>query len=311
MRLFATIVSRGVLGAWPEKTIMPSHLKSLVHARMKKTGETYQQALLHVRALEEREPTAASESESRAFTIADTAFSIAIVRAEEDQRPEGERLFRDPYATMFGGAGAHVAEATQRFLDLPFFRDGVRLRTRFIDDFVKQGIAAGVTQLVLLGAGFDSRGLRIPEIEAHGVLVFEVDTKHQLTRKRRVLDDAGVKLPSRIAYVPFEFEAPEFETRLASALEAKGFRRGAGALFVLEGVIGYIDNAASTEPSSSWPAPAARAAASRSRMAMAASSRTRRTPGCAAPASRRARSSAPTSSGAAICPATRTPMHGS
>ncbi len=223
---------------------MPSNLKSLVHARMEKTGETYQQALLHVRALEEREPTPTAEGQSRALTLADTAFSIAVVRAEEDGLPEASRLFRDPYASLFGEAGAHAAEATQRFLELPFFRDAVRLRTRFIDDFLRQGLAAGLTQIVLLGAGFDSRGLRMPEVEARGASVFEVDTKHQLSRKRAVLQGAGVQVPSRIAYVPFDFDAPEFERRLAAALEAKGFRRGAGALFVLEGVIGYIDDVA-------------------------------------------------------------------
>jgi len=50
MRLFATIVSRGVHGAWPEQTIMPSKFKERVRARMQKTGETWQQAARHVRA---------------------------------------------------------------------------------------------------------------------------------------------------------------------------------------------------------------------------------------------------------------------
>jgi O-methyltransferase involved in polyketide biosynthesis len=41
-------------------------------------------------------------------TVADTAFSIALVRAEERLRPEPERLFDDPYAAIFAAAGAHV-----------------------------------------------------------------------------------------------------------------------------------------------------------------------------------------------------------
>ena len=47
-------------------------------------------------------------------TVADAAFSIAVVRAEEANRPEGEQLFADPYARLFVAAGAHAAEATQR-----------------------------------------------------------------------------------------------------------------------------------------------------------------------------------------------------
>jgi methyltransferase (TIGR00027 family) len=120
----------------------------------------------------------------------------------------------------------------------------VRLRTKFIDDFVRQSLAAGLDQMVLLGAGFDTRGLRIPELEERRVSVYEVDTPEQLQRKRSVLASAGVKVPARVAYVACDFHADEFEDHLTSALEAKGFRRGAGALFVWEGVIGYIDEAA-------------------------------------------------------------------
>jgi methyltransferase (TIGR00027 family) len=177
-------------------------------------------------------------------TVADTAFSIAFVRAEEGSLPEGQRLFTDPYASAFAAAGAHVAESTKRFLELPFFRDGVRLRTRFLDDCVRDGLAAGLDQVVLLGAGFDMRGFRMTEIEAHRATVFEVDTPFQLDRKRRILEGAGVKLPARILHVPFDFETADLERELEGALEAAGFKSRAGAVFVWEGVIGYIDDAA-------------------------------------------------------------------
>lgn len=215
---------------------------------MEKTGESYQQALRHIRA-QEGVPSAASASRAnhktaRSRTVADTAFSIAIVRAEEGSRPEGERLFTDPYASAFAAAGAHAAESTQRFLELPFFRDGVRLRTRFLDDCVRHALAAGLDQVVLLGAGFDMRGLRMTEIEARRATVFEVDTPYQLDRKRRALAGAGVKLPARIVHVPFDFDTSELDGELEGALEVAGFRLRGGAIFVWEGVIGYIDDAA-------------------------------------------------------------------
>lgn len=226
---------------------MPSHLKALVHARMEKTGESYEQALRQVRAQEEREPAASpvearvrEERRARSLVVADTAFSIALVRAEERDRPQAERLFDDPYASLFAAAGEHAMESTQRFLDLPFFRDGVRLRTRFIDDAIRDGLAAGLDQLVLLGAGFDARGLRMPELAERGVAVFEVDAPDQLRRKRAVLAAGGVALPARVSHVPFDFDSHRIDDHLAPALEAKGFRRCAGALFVWEGVIGYI-----------------------------------------------------------------------
>jgi methyltransferase (TIGR00027 family) len=226
--------------------MMPSHLKELVRARMEKTGESYQQALRHVRAQEERAPAPSmtvAEPSVRSRTVADTAFSIAVVRAEEGDRPDGERLFVDPYASAFAAAGTDVAESTQRFLDLPFFRDGIRLRTRFLDDCVRDGLAAGLDQIVLLGAGFDARGLRMAEIAARRATVFEVDTPYQMDRKRRALAKAGIRLPPRIVYVPFDFDATDFESELEGALAMGGFKPGAGAMFVWEGVIGYIDDA--------------------------------------------------------------------
>jgi methyltransferase (TIGR00027 family) len=248
LRLVATFASRGVQGAWPSETIMPSHLKQLVRARMAKTGESYQQALRHVRSQEERPATAPegappSDRVVRSRTVADTAFSIAVVRAEEADRPAAERLFTDPYASVFAALGAEAAENTKRFLELPFFRDGVRLRTKYLDDCVRKGLEAGLTQLVLLGAGFDARGLRMAELETHRVAVFEVDTPEQLARKRRALTGAGIRMPERIVHVPFDFDTPDVESELSGALEMAGFRPGAGAMFVWEGVIGYIDDA--------------------------------------------------------------------
>lgn len=141
---------------------MPSHLKELVHARMAKTGERYEQALRHVRAQESRPTTPAANhtpwyaSRERASHVADTAFSIAAVRAEEATLPVSERLFEDRYASLFAAEGAHVAESTQRYLALPFFRDGIRLRTRFIDDVVEARVRAGADRQPPCSSGRES-----------------------------------------------------------------------------------------------------------------------------------------------------------
>lgn len=178
------------------------------------------------------------------LTTADTAFAIATVRALESERPPAERLFEDPYASIFASAGAHAAEGTKRFFDLPFFVDGIRLRTRFIDDFVREGVAAGLDQVVLLGAGFDARALRLPEIEAHHAAVYEVDVARQLELKRALLVAAGVPLPAWVEHVGCDFNADDFEGILLAGLGERGFRQGEGALFVWEGVVAYLGAAA-------------------------------------------------------------------
>jgi methyltransferase (TIGR00027 family) len=100
------------------------------------------------------------------LTPFDTAFSIAAVRDDERLLPVKDRLFDDPYAGLFRAAGAHAEEGTKRFLALPFFKDGIRLRTRFIDDVLGKALEDGIDQIVLLGAGFDARAFRIPAIIA-------------------------------------------------------------------------------------------------------------------------------------------------
>ncbi len=166
------------------------------------------------------------------LTVADTAYSIAAIRADERD------LFEDPYAKHFAAAGAHAEEGTRRYLSLPFFRDGVRLRTRYIDDAVREGAKDGFEQFVLLGAGFDARALRMPELAKKRV--FEVDSSEQMDRKREILDRASVSIPETDVYVASDFTIDGFARSLAAA----GFDRERDAFFVWEGVIGYIDDAA-------------------------------------------------------------------
>lgn len=171
------------------------------------------------------------------LTVADTAFSIAAVRAEESSL--AHPLFEDPYAHLFRAAGAHAEEGTQRYLSLPFFREGVRLRTRYLDDAVRAAFDQGIDPLVVLGAGFDMRGMRLSETHR----TFEIDVASQMDRKRSILESAGIAIPSRISYIGFDFDRADFDSGLERALRDAGFRVGAGAVFVWEGVIGYIDRA--------------------------------------------------------------------
>ena len=174
------------------------------------------------------------------LTVSDTAYSIAAIRALESEKPEAERIFEDPYARVFAAAGTHAAAGTALFISLPFFRDAIRLRTRSIDDFVREGLSAGLTQIVLMGAGLDARGMRMPEIARVGARVYEVDFPALLEKKRAILEEAGVTVPEHIAHVPCDF-GDEFAASLTAGLEARGFRAGAGVIFVWEGVLPYID----------------------------------------------------------------------
>jgi methyltransferase (TIGR00027 family) len=172
--------------------------------------------------------------------VTDTAGAIARVRADEAALPPAERLFADPFASLFA-AGAGADAVLEIFSTVPFFRESVRLRTRFIDDFLHRGLTDGLCQVVLLGAGFDCRALRMPELGTGDRLVFEVDFPSQIEGKRQTLRHASVAIPPSVRFVACDLSSPDFAGQLARDLAANGFRPGAGALVVWEGVVGYLD----------------------------------------------------------------------
>ena len=113
-----------------------------------------------------------------------TAEYMALFRALESSRPSSSRLFFDPDATLFLTGwrtwlyrlsrlpvGRHAAEA---LLDRasPGARAAGVARTKWIDDEAAAALQT-MTQLVLLGAGFDMRGLRLPPTVC--ACVFELD----------------------------------------------------------------------------------------------------------------------------------------
>ena len=175
--------------------------------------------------------------------VLDTARAIARCRAAEGERPPGERLFEDPFARLFAGQGEAGAEdVVAAFARVPFFTEQVRLRTRYLDDLVRTEIARGARDVVILGAGFDTRALRLAEIARHDVRVHEIDFPEQLARKRATFADAGVALPTHVRLHGCDLSRPDALATLTGPLADSGCRAGAGAVFLLEGVISYIED---------------------------------------------------------------------
>lgn len=163
-----------------------------------------------------------------------TAAPIAGVRAAEGARPESQRLFVDPYAHLFADA---APEVTQLFQSIPFFEEHIRLRTRFMDDAIRRSLRAGTRDIVLIGAGFDCRALRMPEIAAAGARVIEVDHHDQLAEKRRRLEAASVSLPAYVVHAPADLR---IAGALEAALAAAGAPSNVRAAWVCEGLFGYL-----------------------------------------------------------------------
>ncbi len=174
---------------------------------------------------------------------------MALFRAVESARPDEGRLFSDPLATSLLPTSlrlvanvAHfpvIGRAVSAILDLgwPRTRSSGVVRTRLIDTMVQEALANGATQLVLLGAGYDSRAYRLPL--AHDVTVFEVDHPSTQRAKRARLDVSGTST-DHVRYVGVDFEFDNVAGRLADS----GFDEHLRSIVVWEGVISYLSESA-------------------------------------------------------------------
>lgn len=123
-----------------------------------------------------------------------------------------------------------------RRLSLGLF-DHIALRTGMIDDVLPAALAGGARQLVILGAGYDTRAFRLPALR--GCRVFEVDHPDTQARKR----ERGAGLPltaAEMQHVACDFHAGELERVLQQA----GFDPAAPSVWLWEGVTVYLHEAA-------------------------------------------------------------------
>lgn len=178
-----------------------------------------------------------------------TAEAVCLMRASEQHRPPAKRIVDDRYAKLFLGRLSRAAlasfEASGKLGDLvarlsPGLAAYVLTRHRFIDDCLARSLAAGARQLVLLGAGYDSRAYRFAAA-LRGRPVFEVDFPATSRRKARLVARYAAELPHvDVRTVEIDFERDSLEERLRQA----GFRKRARTFFVWEGVSMYLTRAA-------------------------------------------------------------------
>jgi len=109
------------------------------------------------------------------------------------------------------------------------------VRTKFIDERVRAAVESGATQMVILGAGFDTRAYRFAEL-LKGKRVFEVDSEATQSYKRRRAPEALGDPPANLTYVTIDFN----RDKLGEVLRRAGYKRGEKTVFTWEGVSMYV-----------------------------------------------------------------------
>ena len=114
----------------------------------------------------------------------------------------------------------------------------VNARTRHIDAMLERSAVMGALQVVVLGAGFDSRAYRYHE-KYPKLQFFEVDLPITIQAKQTAVKRIFGELPAQVRYAPIDFNTQTLD----SVLSAAGYDAAKKTLFILEGVTMYVAQA--------------------------------------------------------------------
>lgn len=178
-----------------------------------------------------------------------TAESVCLFRASERLHPARVRILDDPYAELFLGPASRAALTAFRATGwlgrraerrVPGLAAYVVARHRQIDDWLLRALGGPVEQVVLLGAGYDTRAYRFAR-QLDGRRVFELDFPSTSERKQRIVAHRAARLPAaNVEHVAIDFLSEKLDQKLLAA----GFAPGRQTFFVWEGVSMYLTRAA-------------------------------------------------------------------
>ena len=169
----------------------------------------------------------------------DPAIRNADVLAEKLLGPAERAILKETGSTVVLEALAMDTERAWTALGpRSVFARGVHVRTRHIDEVLTESLRGGATQIVILGAGLDSRAYRLGDA-LRGVRVFELDLPQTQNYKKARVRDVFGSLPAHVTYAPIDFATQD----LAAVLKGAGYDPSKRTLFIWEGVTMYVPEA--------------------------------------------------------------------
>ncbi|MCX4598227.1 class I SAM-dependent methyltransferase [Streptomyces sp. NBC_01549] len=175
-----------------------------------------------------------------------TALLVAAARAIETHRHDS--LAKDVYAEHFVRAAPACADWPVRIQQVPDgdgnplwgrFARYFGLRTRVLDNFLLRSVRTSARQVILLGAGLDTRAFRLDW--ASDCVVFEIDRAGVLAFKHQVLTDLSATPKVKRVPVPVDLRAD-----WVTALTTAGFDPATPSVWLAEGLLFYLPSPAET-----------------------------------------------------------------
>jgi methyltransferase (TIGR00027 family) len=168
----------------------------------------------------------------------------AAFRTAESMKAERERICYDPLAKYFLGPKYGLLSKSQLLTRIGLWNAEREVpgaygynvaRCRYVDDYLKERIEDEIRQLVIMGAGYDTRAYRFTQLKGR-VKVFEIDHLDTQRAKREKIKEIFGSLPDHVVYVPVDFN----KEKLAEKLPQSGYATNLKTLFIWEGVTMYI-----------------------------------------------------------------------
>jgi len=179
------------------------------------------------------------------------ADKTAAMKAIEHMFPADIRIFDDPYSiefvSFFSNRVYVNSMKSKRFLKwmtnltekfAPGVVGGLLCRTRYIDDAIKNAIEDGFEIVVNLGGGYDTRCLRINNMNK--LEYYHIDQPEVVDSYRETMAGLSSGIPSNTRFVPIDFNHQSLEEELIRA----GYDKTKKTLFIWEGVTQYISEEA-------------------------------------------------------------------
>lgn len=186
----------------------------------------------------------ASNSTSSEHQPSASAMNVALCRAVAAHEPREAIRGRDALAEVFLDAAAQQSRKDPSIHGLivkkitafsPGTYEYFIARTAYLDAVVEQALRDGIPQIVFLGAGYDTRGIRFAHL-IDSTRIFELDAAPTQTHKRAQLEEAGVPIPPALRFVAIDFTRDSLKDVLTQA----GYAPDLQTLFIWEGVTYYL-----------------------------------------------------------------------
>jgi methyltransferase (TIGR00027 family) len=166
-----------------------------------------------------------------------TMIRSVIYRAMHQVLDADPKILDDPLVVglVKGSSREEILAIPANSLPPTWFRSSFVVRSRYAEDSLREAVADGIGQYVLLGAGMDTFAYRQPSW-ATRLRIFEIDHPESQKVKREHLANRGIAVLANVEFCPIDFE----RTSLAEGLATSSLDHRAPTFFSWLGVTQYL-----------------------------------------------------------------------